>query len=65
MVYKFIWSGKPEKVKRLIVIGDYSEGGLRMCHIPSLIKGLKIANWVKRLIDSKNTGKCESSLITI
>ena len=56
VVYKFIWSGKPEKVKRLTVIGDYSEGGLRMCHIPSLIKGLKIA-WVKRLIDSKNTGK--------
>ena len=56
VIYKFIWSGKPDKVKRLTLIGNYAEGGLRMCHIPSLMKGLKIA-WVKRLIDSDNTGK--------
>ena len=55
IVFKFIWSGKPDKVKRLTIIGDYAEGGLRMCHIPSLLNGLKIA-WVKRLIDGNNTG---------
>ena len=56
VVYNFIWSGKPDKVKRKTIIGDYVEGGLRMCHIPSLVKGLKIA-WIKRLLDSNNNGK--------
>jgi hypothetical protein len=55
IIFKFIWSGKPDKVKRLTLIGDYSVGGLRMCHIPSLLKGLKIA-WVKRFIDCNNSG---------
>ena len=53
LVFNFIWSGKPDKVKRKTIIGNYSEGGLRMCHIPSLLKGLKIA-WVKRLTDHNN-----------
>lgn len=56
VIYKFIWSGKPEKVKRLTLIADYKDGGLRMCHIISIIKGLKIA-WVKRVLDANNNGK--------
>lgn len=56
VVYKFIWSGKPDKIKRNTIINDYNEGGLCMCHIPSMIKGLKIA-WVKRLINNENNGK--------
>ena len=42
-LYNFIWSNKPDKVSRKTVIGDYHEGGLRMIHIPSMIKGLKVA----------------------
>jgi hypothetical protein len=26
--YRFIWNGKPDKVKRLTLIGDYEKGGL-------------------------------------
>ena len=25
--YRFIWNGKPDKVKRLTLIGDYEKGG--------------------------------------
>jgi hypothetical protein len=55
MVYKFIWSKSAEKP----LIASYNDGGLKMMHIPSMIKGLKIA-WVKRLLDVKNKGnwKC-------
>jgi len=59
VIYKFIWSGKPDKISRSSLIGDYEKGGLKMVHVPSIIKGLKIA-WIKRLMDSNNKGnwKC-------
>ena len=25
--YRFIWKGKPDKIKRLTLIGDYEKGG--------------------------------------
>ena len=25
--YRFIWNGKPDKIKRLTLIGDYEKGG--------------------------------------
>lgn len=56
VVYKFIWSGRPDKIKRKTLIGNYDDGGLRMCHIPSIVTGLKIA-WVKRLLNLDNDGK--------
>ncbi len=59
VLYKFIWANKPDKVSRKTIVGDYQDGGLKMMHIPSMIKGLKIA-WVKRLLDDNNKGnwKC-------
>ena len=41
VLYKFIWSNKPDKVSRKTLVGDYQDGGLKMMHIPSMIKGLK------------------------
>ena len=43
-------------MNRKTIIGDYQDGGLKIIHIPSNIKGLKIA-WVKRLLDDNNQGK--------
>jgi hypothetical protein len=54
LVYTFIWCNKPDKVNRKTIIGDYSDGGLRMMHIPSIIRGIKVA-WVKRLLDDNNS----------
>ena len=50
VLYKFIWSNKPDKVSRKTLVGDYQDGGLKMMHIPSMIKGLKVP-WAKRLMD--------------
>ena len=41
IIFNFIWSGKPDKISRNTIIGDYEKGGLRMIHIPSVITGLK------------------------
>ena len=36
VIYKFIWKGT-DKIKRLAIISDYRNGGLRMPHIETLI----------------------------
>ena len=35
MFYNFLWNDKGDKVKRHIMINDYSEGGLKMIDIAS------------------------------
>ena len=37
----FLWNGKGDKIKRNIMIGDFSQGGLRMIDIQSFNKALK------------------------
>jgi hypothetical protein len=48
IAFKFLWNGKPEKVKRKTIIADYSKGGLRMVDIATFNIAQK-AMWVKRL----------------
>ena len=52
--FKFIWKGKPDKVKRNTLIGKYEEGGLRMIDIGSYFESLK-ASWVSRLIGEEKS----------
>ena len=47
--YNFIWDGKPDKIKRKILIGDYLEGGLKMVHLESFSSYLKVG-WVKKFL---------------
>ena len=54
-MFKFIWDGKPDKIKRNLIIQDYSKGGLKMVDIYSYIYSLK-TKWIQRIIDNKNTG---------
>jgi hypothetical protein len=49
IAYNFIWNGKPNKIKRLTLIADYEDGGLRMLDIKSFLQAQK-AMWVKRLL---------------
>jgi hypothetical protein len=39
--FKFIWKGKPDKVKRNTLIGDFEKGGLKMIDIESYFISLK------------------------
>ena len=35
MFYAFLWNGKGDKVKRKIMINDYTNGGLKMLDVAS------------------------------
>ena len=62
LLFKFIWNGKPDKISRKTLIGDYMDGGLKMLHLPSTISGLKIA-WVKCLLDESSVGQWVKCLL--
>jgi hypothetical protein len=47
--FKFIWNGKPDKIKRNWIINSYERGGLQMIDIKSYFIALK-ATWVSRLV---------------
>jgi hypothetical protein len=53
--FDFIWQGKPDKVKRTMVIADYDEGGIKMLDVESFVHAQKVM-WVKRLITNNNEG---------
>ena len=36
MMFKFLWNNKPAKFKKLTIIGDYSNGGLKMPDIETI-----------------------------
>ena len=48
MFYKFIWNGKPDKIKRKTVTKSYLDGGLKMIDIKYFLAALKIT-WVRRM----------------
>jgi hypothetical protein len=50
LIFKFIWNGKPDKVKRNTLIGDFAKSGLKMIDIESYFIFL---NASCRLTDSK------------
>ena len=59
MFYNFLWNGKGDKIKRNIMINDYSEGGLKMIDIASFNRSLK-ATWIKKYLDKENCGSWKS-----
>ena len=52
----FIWSGKGNKIKRNVMMGDYSDGGLKMIDLESFNKAPR-SIWVKKYFDPENYGK--------
>ena len=54
-MFKFLWSNKPDKTKRDIIVLDYTLGGIRMTILNYFINALK-GCWIKRLIDKNNNG---------
>ena len=50
LFFKFLWNDKGDKIKRKVMINDYSEGGLKMIDITSFNKSLK-ATWIKKFLD--------------
>lgn len=49
LFFTFLWSGKPDRIKRNILTQDYDNGGLRMVDIEKFIYSMKIT-WIRRSI---------------
>ena len=54
LFFNYIWHNKKDRVSRKTLIQDYKDGGIRMTHIPSFVKALKLT-WIRRLLTSKTT----------
>ena len=48
IIFNFIWDGKPPKIKKLTVIGEKKQGGLKMTDFNIMNKALKVA-WIPRI----------------
>jgi hypothetical protein len=49
----FLWNGKKDKIKRSVIINEYEEGELKIPHIQSFNKALKMS-WLHKLLDPFN-----------
>ena len=56
LLYKFLWNGKCDKIKRTHMINDYTKGGLKMLDIQSFNNAIK-AKWIQRYLDPNDKGK--------
>ena len=59
MFFNFLWNDKGDKIKRNIMINDYSKGGLKMIDIASFNRSLK-ATWIKKYLHKENCGSWKS-----
>ena len=53
VIFNFVWRGK-DKIKRLTLISEYEDGGLKMPHPESLVKTQRIV-CLKRYLDDNNS----------
>ena len=55
-IFKFIWKEKQDKIKREVLYQDYERGGMRVTHVETLCKALRLA-WIQRFLkrDSRGT----------
>ncbi len=51
--FNFLWNGKPDKIKRSVIINDFEEGGLKLPDIVSFCYSLKFS-WLHKLLDPQN-----------
>jgi len=55
-VFRFIWNGKPEKIKRKVIYNTYDKGGLGLIHLPTFDRTRK-ASWVPRMFCQHNSNR--------
>ena len=48
ILFKFVWDGKPDKIKRTTICHDYLESGLKMINIKKFGRALKVS-WVRKI----------------
>ena len=61
MFFKFIWSGKPDKIKRTTLTSNFLDGGLKMTNIYNFVAALKIS-WIRRFYNVHSNGTSWATL---
>ena len=56
LLYKFLWDGKHDKIKKIWAGEDYEAGGLKIVNIKSFLSALEIG-WLKHIL-------CDNGKIT-
>ena len=56
-IWKFLWSGKPELVRRETCMSNFVNGGLRIVHVALRVKALLIGRLFRFLDDSDGSWK--------
>ena len=56
LLYKFLWDGKHDKIKKIWAGEDHEAGGLKIVNIKSFLSALEIG-WLKRIL-------CDNGKIT-
>ena len=56
LMLNFIWEGKPPKIKRATIIGEKSDGGLKMIDFGIMETALKIS-WIPRIQQNSDAGR--------
>lgn len=56
VLFKFVWGGKRERIKRATLKAKYKDGGLQFPDLLNQSQSLKIA-WIKKYMDADNTCK--------
>ena len=54
-IFKFIWKEKQDKIKREVLYQDYKRGCVRVTHVESFCKALRL-EWIKRFLESDSRG---------
>ena len=49
ILFNFLWDGKPDRIKRDVLLNTYNNGGLQVPHVKTTCNSLK-ASWVKRFL---------------
>ena len=62
IIYKFLWNSGPDRISRRVMVKNISAGGLRMVHLISFIKALKVS-WLRRVIHSETANWCAFAFI--
>ena len=55
LIFKFIRKKKQDKIKREVLYQDCDRGGLRVIHVETLCKALRLA-WIQRFLKSDSRG---------
>ena len=53
MFFDFLWNGR-SKIKQLVVVKQYCEGGFKIINLKAFAQALKIT-WLRRIFQKENT----------